>query len=303
MSDKEEGPTPYDAVVVGDLAVDEIVQRGQTVQAVGGSVYYGAIAMARLGMRVAVVTRLAARDFPRLEELRAAGIRVFAREASQSSGIRNVYLTDDMDRRLCTPLGFAGAFALEEIPDLDTPLYLVGPLMAGAVDLALVRALAARTQVALDVQGFVRVREGANLVLRDWPEKHLGLPLVAVLKADQAEGEVLTGQSDPQAAAAALARLGAREVVLTHSSGVTVWAAGAGYWAPFAPRSLAGRTGRGDTCLAAYLARRRAAPPDESCRFAAGVTSLKLEQPGPFAADLAQVQRLYRELPVRPLSL
>ena len=289
MPEEKSSAGQYDAVVIGDLAVDEIVVRGQTAQATGGSVYYGAIAMARLGMRTAVVTRLARRDMARLEELRAAGIRVFARASEQSSGIRNVYLTDDMDRRICTPLGFAGAFSLDEIPAVSGRYFVVGPLMAGIVDLALVQGLAGRGQLALDVQGFVRQREGDSLVLKDWPEKRIGLPLVDVLKADQAEGEVLTGQSDPRLAAETLAGWGAKEVVLTHASGVTVCAGGRTHWAPFAPRSLAGRTGRGDTCLAAYLARRLSAPPAEACRFAAAVTSLKLERPGPFAASTAEV--------------
>ncbi|HPL26963.1 MAG TPA: PfkB family carbohydrate kinase [Anaerolineae bacterium] len=291
----------FDAIVIGDLAVDELVVHGETTVATGGSVYYGAVAMARLGMRTAVVTRLAERDFGRLDELRAAGITVYAHAAPESSGIRNVYLTADQDRRICTPLGYAGPFSLAEMPAASARYTVIGPLMAGLVDLDLVRALAARGALALDAQGFLRQREGGGLALRDWPEKALGLPLVSVLKVDQAEAEVLTGELDARTAAMLLAGWGAREVLLTHATGVTVCAEGRVWWAPFVPRGLNGRTGRGDTCLAAYLARRLTAGPAEACRFAAAVTSLKLEVPGPLQASAEEIARLYAELEVKAI--
>ena len=66
------------------------------------------------------------------------------------------------------------------------------------------------------------------------------------------------------------------------SLGVTVCADGQIYQAPFIPRSLDGRTGRGDTCFAAYVGQRLSTSPQEAARFAAAVTTLKQEQPGPW---------------------
>lgn len=72
-----------------------------------------------------------------------------------------------------------------------------------------------------------------------------------------------------------------------------VWAAGGIFEAPFRPKVLAGRTGRGDTCFAAYLGRRFLGDsPAEATRFAAALTTLKLECPGPFRASLDEVRRL-----------
>jgi sugar/nucleoside kinase (ribokinase family) len=269
-----------DVAVIGHLAKDKIIVGGQETVASGGSVYYGALALRRLGLRVAVVTRLAQADWPRLDELKDAGIRVYAKAAEQTSGIENTYLTADMDRRLTRPLGFAGAFRLADVPRLHARVWMVGPIMAGEVDLPFVRALSVRGPVALDAQGFVRVRIGNDLVFQDWPEKVEGLPHVQYLKVDSAEAEVLTGQTDLLEAARMLAGWGPQEIVLTHARGVLVYADGSPYEASFTPRSLAGRTGRGDTCFAAYLAKRLSAPPDEACQFAAQVTSLKMETPG-----------------------
>jgi len=271
-----------DVAVIGHFARDSIIVGGQETVASGGSVYYGALALRRLGLRVAVVTRLARADWPRLDELKDAGIRVYAKAAEQTSGIENTYLSADMDRRVTRPLGFAGPFRLADVPRLNARLWLVGPIMAGEVDLDFVRALSARGPLALDAQGFVRVRDGDDLVFRDWPDKAEGLPYVRYLKVDHAETEVLTGQTDLLQGARMLAGWGPREVVLTHARGVLVYAEGSPYEAPFTPRSLAGRTGRGDTCFAAYLAKRLSAPPDEACQFAAQVTSIKMETPGAF---------------------
>ncbi|HEY63609.1 MAG TPA: carbohydrate kinase [Caldilineae bacterium] len=280
----------YDVVFIGHFAKDKIVVGSQVQISSGGSVYYGAIALARLGYKVAIVTRLHPDDFPRLDEVREAGVEVYATPAPATSGIENTYITPDMDRRICRPLGFAGPFQIDEIPDVDAKVWLVGPIIAGEVSLELLERLAGRGTLALDVQGFVRVPRGDDLISIDWPEKERGLALVDVLKLDQAEAEVLTGQEDPREALVELARYGPRELLLTRAEGVLLYADGAFYEAPFRPRSLEGRTGRGDTCFATYLAKRLSAPPGEALRFAAAVTSLKMERPGPFQGTLADIE-------------
>jgi sugar/nucleoside kinase (ribokinase family) len=118
-----------------------------------------------------------------------------------------------------------------------------------------------------------------------------GLAHVTYLKVDRAEAELLAGQTDLRVAARQLAAYGppGNEVVVTQSSGVTVCAGGRIYEAPFTPRSLDGRTGRGDTCFATYVGKRLSASAEESCRFAAAVTTLKQEQPGPWRGTLADV--------------
>lgn len=285
------GPIIVDIAVIGHFAKDRIVVRGEERVSSGGSVYYGAIALRRMGLRVAVITRLRQDDFGLLDELSDEGILVFAQPAEQTSGIENTYFTDDMDRRLCKPLGFAGPFRSEDMPDIQARTFLVGPIMAGEVDVPLIRMLSAKGTVALDAQGFVRVREGDDLVFRDWPQKQEGLALVDVLKVDTAEAEVLTGQADVRQAMRELAAYGPKEIVLTRPQGVLVYADGEYHQAPFNPREVRGRTGRGDTCFAGYLGRRLTADPEEACRLAAAMASLKLEQPGPFRGSVEDVER------------
>ena len=278
-----------DIMMIGHFAKDRLVVDGIGETASGGAVYYGSVALRRIGLRVAVVTRLHPNDFSLLDELKQDGIQVFATAAPETSGIENIYDSADMERRTCKLMAFAGAFQQDDIPNLSARIYLITPIIAGEVDLPLLKSLAVRGPVGLDVQGFVRVREDGRLVFRQWPDMAEGLTHVTYLKVDRAEAELLTGQTDLRAAARQLAAYGPREVVVTQSSGVTVYADGQLYEAPFTPRSLAGRTGRGDTCFATYVGKRLNTPAEEACRFAAAVTTLKQEQPGPWRGTPADV--------------
>jgi sugar/nucleoside kinase (ribokinase family) len=271
----------FDVVVIGHFAKDQLIVDGKGDLSSGGSVYYGSVALSRLGLKVAIVTRLHPDDFPRLDEVEREGIRVFANPAPETSGIANFYTSADMERRVCKPLGFAGPFSRQDIPDVTARVFHVGPIIAGEIDLPLLAYLASLSPVGLDVQGFVRVREGDDLVFREWKDVEEGLSYVTYLKVDRAEAELLTGETDLRVAARLLSALGPSEVLVTQSSGVTLFADGQIYQAPFTPRSLAGRTGRGDTCFATYLGKRLDATPGTACRFAAAVTTLKQERPGP----------------------
>jgi sugar/nucleoside kinase (ribokinase family) len=281
-----------DVAFVGHFARDRLIYRGTTEVASGGGVYYGSMAIRRLGLRVAVITKLHRDDFDRLEELRGEGIEVRASPAAETTGIENIYPTEDMDRRICRPLGFAGPFSLDEIPEIDTRVTIITPLMAGEISGDVVRAMVARGPVGIDVQGFVRVREGDGLATRDWPGKRADLAGVTFLKVDDAEAEVLTGETDRRRGAAALAGLGPREVVMTHAGGVLVYDGRTYSEAPFVPRSVIGRTGRGDTCFSTYVAGRLSLPPEHACRLAAAVTSLKMERPGPYRGTREDAERL-----------
>jgi sugar/nucleoside kinase (ribokinase family) len=281
-----------DIMMIGHFAKDRLVVDGQGEIASGGAVYYGSVVLRRLGLDVAVVTRLHPDDFPLLGELKREGVVVYATPAPETSGIENLYHSSNMERRICRPLGFAGPFDARNIPDASARIYVIASIMAGEVDLPLLKDLAGRGPLAIDIQGFVRVREEGDLVFRQWPDMAEGLSYVTYLKVDRAEAEHLTGLGDMEAAARRLAEYGPSEIILTQSSGVTVLAGGRMYQSPFTPRSLAGRTGRGDTCFASYVGWRLNHPPDEATRLAGAITTLKQEQPGPWRGSLADAEAL-----------
>ena len=104
----------------------------------------------------------------------------------------------------------------------------------------------------------------------------------------------ITGENDIKAAASALAGLGPAEIVLTHRDGLLVFAEGSFHETEFHPRQLIGRSGRGDTCLGSYLARRLVSLPAEATLWAAAITSLKMETDGPFSGQIGDVADLLR---------
>jgi sugar/nucleoside kinase (ribokinase family) len=118
---------------------------------------------------------------------------------------------------------------------------------------------------------------------------------VDIVKADAVEARWLTGETEITRAAGRLAGMGPAEVVLTHRDGLLVLAGGQVYEAGFHPAALVGRSGRGDTCLAAYVARRLSADPAEATIWAAALTSLKMKAEGPFRRGVGEVEALIRE--------
>lgn len=282
----------YDVVMIGNFAVDKLIVDGVEETASGGGVYYGSVVMRRLGRSVAVITRLHTSEFPRLQELRDEGVDVFATPAEGTSGIANYYQSSDMERRICKPIGFGGAYKLEEIPDLKTRVIMLSPLYAGEVDLSLLKSLSQRAPLAMDIQGFVRVPVADGLEFQPWLEMAEGLRHVTYLKVDKAEAEYLTGETDLSLAAHKLHAMGPKEIVMTQSSGVTVFAEGWFHTAPFTPRSLAGRTGRGDTCFSTYVAMRQEADAGTACKWAGVITSLKQEVPGPWKGSRQQLMEI-----------
>ncbi len=282
----------FDVVMIGNFAKDKLIVDSVEEIASGGGVFYGSVVVKRLGARVAVVTRLHPDDFFRLEELRAEGVDVFATPAEGTSGIANYYLSSNMETRICKPIGFGGKYEIDQVPDLKTRVIMLSPLFAGEVNLDFLRQISKRAPVGMDIQGFVRVVVGNDLEFRPWDDMAEGLKNITYLKVDKAEAEFITGLDDLQAAAKKLHSMGPKEIVITQSSGVTVYAEGRFHTAPFTPRSLAGRTGRGDTCFSTYLTKRLTENAETACRWAAVVTSLKQEVPGPWKGTATEVERI-----------
>lgn len=283
--------TEYDLVTVGNYTKDTIVTRDGTRHVDGGGYSYAAHAATLAGIRVAAVTRLAPQDDGSADALRRRGVRVFAHPSPSSTLMRLEYPTANVDERILTVAAVADPIGAEQVAGLAARAFLISASVRGEVPLAVLESLRPRAELlALDVQGYVRVvTDQGRLAYEPWPEQAAVLGLVDVLKTDAVEAEFLTGHSDLRAAADALAAAGPREIVLTHKDGLLVRADGRYYEAPFLPRPLRGRSGRGDTCLGSYASKRLSASAEAAMYWAAAVTTLKLEAEGPVYASAADV--------------
>lgn len=275
-----------DVLMVGHYAKDKIVVDDNETICAGGAVYYGAVVLRRLGLEVGVATRGCQDDWHYLKDLTDMGIEVDVHPADQSSGCINIYKSSDMERRICKLFGFAGEIPYEDIPDVNAKAIMIAPIIAGEVSLDTMKKLARRAPLALDVQGFVRVPEGDDLLFKPWAEMEEGLKYVTYLKVDRAEAEHLTGETDLEKAAIKLASYGPKEIVLTQTKEITVYADGKFYKAPFLPKNLSGRTGRGDTTFASYVGSRLKFDPERACKIAGIICSMKQEKPGPWDGSI-----------------
>ena len=285
--------TVYDVALLGHYTKDTIVSASGMRIVDGGAFNYGAHVTVRMGLKVAAVTRLAKEDRHVADELTRLGVDVFARFTPESTCLRIEYPTSNPDERVIYVTSSAGAFTTTEVESLEARAVIIGASMRGEVGLDVVEALKnKKTLIAADVQGFVRVARHGKLVYEDWPEKRKILACVDVLKTDAVEAKMLTNESDIKVAARILSEMGPREIVLTHREGVLVRADSRYYEEGFFPQELVGRSGRGDTCVAAYVAKRLTSAPDEATFWAAAVTSLKMEAEGPFRREIGLVEDL-----------
>lgn len=281
----------YDLVMIGHVSRDIMVSpQGREERLLGGAVVYSSAAAARSGAQVLVVTKAAAADRPQLAVLSHERVDAVVIDSPSTTSIRNVYLSEDRERREVSLIAAASPFALEDLPPFETRVLHLAGLFHGEIPPSLVPALAARHPLAVDAQGWLRRVEGGRMLFRDLENKRALLPLVRWFKADLAEAEVLTGETDQEQAARALHAMGPAEVMVTHNSGVMIVEGGRLFAAPFTSRNLSGRTGRGDTCFASYLAWRLTHSPQESVRWAAALTSIKMETPGVFRGTQADVR-------------
>ncbi|MHA1477056.1 MAG: hypothetical protein ACTSPU_02555 [Promethearchaeota archaeon] len=288
-----------DIAIIGHIAKDIIEIDGVSKSVLGGAVYYGGLAGSQMGLKVAIITRLKAEDFPFLDPFKKNNIKYFAYPAKETSGIKNIYSSQNMEHRSYEPLGFAGAFNKEEIPDIRTKFFVIGSIIAGEIDLELLEYLnnRYRGKLGLDIQGFIRGLKDSKLEYFSLTKKEKSeiMSKVDYLKVDQTEAKVLTTLSSVAKAGKQLINLGPKEVLITHKKGITLTLKNESYFFPWKNNSNTGRTGRGDTAFISYLGSRITKSPEDSLKFSAALTSLKMESIEPFSLPLSAVEKLIRE--------
>jgi sugar/nucleoside kinase (ribokinase family) len=283
----------FDIVFIGHMAIDEVHHHDRLVSINPGSaVLCGALAAANVGAKVAVVTRMSTQDENILTALIDAGVEVFVIPTPETTYIRVIHPSDNMDMRELIQVHNAGYFQIDEIPNLPADVYHLAGISDQEFTLDFIRSLKSRlVRLSADMQSFVRqvdVTTG-QIHFRDVGSKMGLVQMLDYVKLDIVEAEILVKTNNLEVAARRLADWGCREVLITSSEGVLGLVNGESYFSPFTNRSVIGRTGRGDTTFGAYLAWRREHSFTEALDFAAALVSIKMEQNGPFSGDLETV--------------
>lgn len=274
----------YDICCIGHLTLDKLVTPKTLLHMPGGTSFYFSNAICNMNLQYVLVTSLAKKDMGFVTDLREKGIEVQVYPSKKTLYFENRY-SHNMDHRTQRVLQTAGAFTVEQVKNIDASIYHLGPLLAGDIPLELIKVLAKKGRVALDVQGYLRKVEHKEVQAIDWQDKIEALKYVDILKANEYEMEVLTGSKDPYEAARLLSNWGVKEVVITLGSlGSVIYAGGNFYDIPaYPPSAMADATGCGDTYMAGYLYQRiKNASFQEAGEFGAAMASLKIESPGAF---------------------
>lgn len=289
---QEAGQATWDSQVIGPVCVDVNVDAaGQVQHVVGGAAICAAAAAASLGHRVQAVLSLGSQDQDLLSRVPAAVDDVHAVLGQATSSIRNVYRTADQERRTSYALAQADPLGSAEIPTEPAAVQHLAGLVVGDYAPDLIHVLAERGPLAVDMQGFVRRAHGPEGLLNLDPRRDMAdvYPVIRYLKVDTAEGECLTGLTDRTDIAKALFDQGASEVMVSNAKEIMVINESGIHTCPLRPRSLIGRTGRGDTVFSAYITERNHHGLQAALLNACATVSYKMERPGPLDTTRAEL--------------
>ena len=121
----------YDVLYIGNYTKDTIISPAGTKIVDGGAVNYAAHAAARLGSKVAVVTRLAKEDEHVVEVLTQAGVDCYVTYVPQSTLLQLEYPTADPDIRTLSVMSVAGSIAASDVEPLKARAAVIGSSLRG----------------------------------------------------------------------------------------------------------------------------------------------------------------------------
>lgn len=281
----------YELAFLGHICFDETINfDGSRSICAGGAALYGAMAAACTGSKIAAMVMLAPTDCQELSLLRQKGIAVLPIDSPQTTRVKVVHTSSNVDQREITTIAYAGHFI--DIPQLSARCLHLAGCNDHEFGLDFIRKMKKCGYcLSVDMQSFVRHNDPVTkeILFKDDPDKEQVVGLMDKVKLDIVEAKILTGTEDLEKAAVVVSSWGCPEVLITCSDGAMVRYHGQNYFEKFTNKSVIGRTGRGDTTFGAYLARRLDHNPPESLKFAAALVSIKMETPGPFSGTVQDV--------------
>ncbi len=285
-----------DICCIGHITLDKIITPDSEVYMSGGTSFYFSYAINQLPKTLSyqLVTALGQTEMKAVDDMRKAGIDVKAFTSKHTVYFENKYGSNSNNRSQRV-LAKADPFTVEQVSNLDAKVFHLGTLLSDDFSPEVVRCLAEKGKVSIDVQGYLREVRGEQVLPVDWTDKLEVLQYTDTLKLNEYEMEVITGLKDPREVSKKIASWGVREVVVTLGSyGSLIYADGKFYEIPaYAPQRLVDATGCGDTYSAGYLyCRNQGVGIEESGKYAAAMCTLKLEHNGPFSHTQADVERI-----------
>ncbi|MEO6284592.1 MAG: PfkB family carbohydrate kinase [Dyadobacter sp.] len=286
----------YDICTIGHITLDKVVTAQSVKYMPGGTSFYFSKALRQFDLKYMLVTALAEEESHIVAGLRDENIEVFSQNSPYTVYFENIY-SANQDHREQNVLHKAAPFTVAQMPAIDAKIFHLGPLLSDDIAVDLLKSLASKGMVSLDIQGYLRYVKDKKVFYEDWANKKEALQHVSILKANEFEMEVVTGTSDVREGAQYLADLGVKEVIITlGSKGSLIFKDNHFFRIPaFKPSAVVDATGCGDTYMAGYLSKKVAgAGVQEAGEFGAAMATLKIQSSGPFSGDTGMVEEVLR---------
>ena len=286
----------YDICTIGHITLDKVVTAQSVKYMPGGTSFYFSKALRQFDVNYVLVTALAEQENHIVSALRDENIEVFSQPSEHTVYFENIY-SANQDHREQNVLHKAAPFTTAQMPDVESRIFHLGPLLSDDITVDLLKSLAQKGIVSLDIQGFLRYVKDQKVLYKDWADKTEALPHVSILKANEFEMEVVTGTSDVRKGAEYLAELGVKEVIITlGSKGSLIYKDQSFFQIPaYKPTAIVDATGCGDTYMAGYLSKRiQGAGVQEAGEFGAAMATLKIQSSGPFSGNADMVEEVLR---------
>ena len=264
----------------------------------GGTSFYMAHGMHHLSQDFPfqLVTKIGQESQEEVDHLRQMNIDVVSYSSPHSVFFENHYGLNS-NQRTQRVLAKAAPFTIEEMEPLAAEVFHLGSLLADDFSPEIVKFLAQKGCISIDVQGYLREVRGEKVYAVDWKDMDAVLPYVDIVKLNEHEMYAIMHTNDPKIVAEKLASYGVREVIITLGSyGSLIYADKTCYEIPaYTPRKIVDATGCGDTYSTSYLyMRSQGATFQEAGRFASAMCTLKLEHNGPFEGSLKDIETLIK---------
>lgn len=282
----------FDVCVIGHITKDIVRIKNVEKEMPGGVAYYFSMGLKNLGSNVSLITKAAEKDKGLLNDLIENNISIFYKKSQETTVFENIY-PEGLDFRIQNVKSVAQPFNTGDIPDISPLIFHLGPLTKEDIPLEILRLLSKKAKISLDIQGFLRRVEKGEVKSVDWEEKEEGLAYVNILKTDETEVKIISGEDNIKKAAVKLSTYDIDEIIITlGSKGSLIYSKGKFYFIPsFPAKKIVDATGCGDTYMAGYIHKRlKSSDINESGRFAAATASLKLQESGPFKGSEEDVQ-------------
>ncbi|MDR0844357.1 MAG: PfkB family carbohydrate kinase [Tannerella sp.] len=284
----------YDFCCIGHITLDKVVTPKSAVHMPGGTSFYVSHAVRNLSdIDYSLLTAIGTSEMQVADDLKAMGINVTVFPCAHSVYFENIY-GENQNNRTQRVLSKAAPFTVEQLKHVEAKIFHLGALLNDDFSLDIVRYLSGKGLVSVDSQGYLREVKDTDVYAVDWKGKQDAMKYIHFLKANEHEMEVLTGYPDVSSAAQKLSEWGIKEVLITLGSmGSVLYDGTAFYPIPaYMPKEIVDATGCGDTYMAGYLYQRaKGVGIEDAGRFAAALSTLKIERSGPVQATNTEVIR------------